>query len=63
MSDRSFLHHNIGSNPNGMPEQILVGFVNVNQSISTQSVPRLILALRKVEYGAVRRRRASLRKL
>ncbi len=31
MSDRSFLHHNIGANPNGMPEQILVGFVNVNQ--------------------------------
>ena len=33
MGDRSFLHHNIGTNPNGMPEQILVGFMNVNQLI------------------------------
>ena len=33
MGDRSFLHHNIGANPNGMPEQVLVGFVNVNQLI------------------------------
>ena len=33
MGDRSFLHHNIGTNPNGMPEQVLVGFVNVNQLI------------------------------
>jgi len=30
MGDRSFLQHNIGANPNGMPEQVLVGFVNVN---------------------------------
>ncbi len=33
MGDRSFLHHNIGVNPNGMPRQVLVGFVNVNQLI------------------------------
>lgn len=33
MGDRSFLHHNIGVNPNGMPVQVLVGFVNVNQLI------------------------------
>jgi len=33
MGDRSFLHHNIGFNPNGMPVQVLVGFVNVNQLI------------------------------
>jgi len=33
MGDRSFLHHNIGSNPNGMPVQVLVGFLNVNQLI------------------------------
>ena len=33
MGDRSFLHHDIGTNPNGMPEQVLVGFVNVNQLI------------------------------
>jgi hypothetical protein len=33
MGDGSFLHHNIGSNPNGLPEQILVGFMNVNQLI------------------------------
>lgn len=33
MGDRSFMHHNIGANPNGMPEQVLVGFVNVNQLI------------------------------
>lgn len=33
MGDRSFLHHNIGANPNGMPVQVLVGFVNVNQLI------------------------------
>ncbi|MBI4024684.1 MAG: AIPR family protein [Verrucomicrobia bacterium] len=33
MGDRSFLHHNIGVNPNGMPMQVLVGFVNVNQLI------------------------------
>ncbi len=33
MGDKSFLHHNIGVNPNGMPVQVLVGFVNVNQLI------------------------------
>jgi hypothetical protein len=33
MGDRSFLHHNIGMNPNGMPIQVMVGFVNVNQLI------------------------------
>jgi len=33
MGDRSFLHHNIGVNPNGLPVQVLVGFVNVNQLI------------------------------
>ena len=33
MGERSFLHHNIGVNPNGMPVQVLVGFVNVNQLI------------------------------
>ncbi|HPO12826.1 MAG TPA: AIPR family protein [Candidatus Hydrogenedentes bacterium] len=33
MDVRSFLHHNIGPNPNGMPEQVVVGFVNVNQLI------------------------------
>lgn len=33
MGERSFLHHDIGSNPNGMPVQVLVGFVNVNQLI------------------------------
>jgi hypothetical protein len=33
MGDSSFLHHNIGPNPNGMPESVLVGFVNVNQLI------------------------------
>jgi hypothetical protein len=33
MGDRSILHHNIGLNPNGMPQQVLVGFVNVNQLI------------------------------
>ncbi len=31
MGPQSFLHHNIGANPNGMPVQVLVGFVNVNQ--------------------------------
>ena len=31
--DGSFLNHNIGVNPSGMPEQVLVGFVNVNQLI------------------------------
>ncbi len=31
--DGSILNHNIGRNPNGMPEQVLVGFVNVNQLI------------------------------
>ncbi len=33
MGDRSILHHNIGVNPNGMPIQVVVGFVNVNQLI------------------------------
>lgn len=33
MDERSFLHHPIGANPNGMPENVLVGFVNVNQLI------------------------------
>jgi hypothetical protein len=33
MGDGSYLHHNIGANPNGMPVQVLVGFVNVNQLI------------------------------
>jgi AIPR protein len=33
MGERSFLHHDIGRNPNGMPGQVLVGFVNVNQLI------------------------------
>ncbi len=33
MGDRSILHHQIGANPNGMPEQVLVGLVNVNQLI------------------------------
>ena len=33
MGDRSFMHHKIGANPNGMPEQVLVGFANVNQLI------------------------------
>ena len=33
MGDASMLHHNIGTNPNGMPEQVLVGFANVNQLI------------------------------
>ena len=33
MGDGSFLYHNIGTNPNGLPEQVLVGFVNVNQLI------------------------------
>ncbi len=33
MGDRSILHHNIGVNPNGMPMQVVVGFVNVNQLI------------------------------
>ncbi len=33
MKETSFLHHNIGVNPNGMPERVLVGFVNVNQLI------------------------------
>jgi AIPR protein len=27
------LHHNIGSNPNGIPPQVVVGFVNVNQLV------------------------------
>lgn len=31
--DGSILNHNIGQNPSGMPEQVLVGFVNVNQLI------------------------------
>lgn len=31
--ERSILHHNIGANPSGMPIQVLVGFVNVNQLI------------------------------
>lgn len=31
--ERSFLHHNIGENPNGMPIQVMVGFVNVNQLV------------------------------
>ncbi len=29
--DASLLHHPIGSNPNGMPLKVIVGFVNVNQ--------------------------------
>ncbi len=33
MGDKSFLCHDIGSNPNGMPMKVLVGFVNVNQLI------------------------------
>jgi hypothetical protein len=33
MGDRSILHHDIGANPNGMPIQVVVGFVNVNQLI------------------------------
>src|SRR5260370_33093222 len=33
MGDRSFLHHNTRANPNGMPEQVLVGVVNVNHLI------------------------------
>lgn len=33
MGASSFLHHEIGENPNGMPQRILVGFVNVNQLI------------------------------
>jgi len=33
MDEGSFLHHNIGSNPSGLPVQVLVGFVNVNQLI------------------------------
>ena len=33
MGDGSLLHHDIGANPNGLPEQVLVGFVNVNQLI------------------------------
>lgn len=33
MGDRSLLVHDIGANPNGMPEKVLVGFVNVNQLI------------------------------
>src|SRR6266536_2396328 len=33
MGDGSWLHHDIGANPNGLPEQVLVGFVNVNQLI------------------------------
>jgi len=28
-----YLHHNIGANPNGMPIQVVQGFVNVNQLI------------------------------
>jgi hypothetical protein len=31
--DESFLLHDIGVNPNGMPLKVLVGFVNVNQLI------------------------------
>jgi len=31
--DESFMHHDIGVNPNGMPIKVLVGFVNVNQLI------------------------------
>ncbi len=31
--DESFMHHDIGANPNGMPIKVLVGFVNVNQLI------------------------------
>ncbi|MGD0093601.1 MAG: AIPR family protein [Planctomycetota bacterium] len=31
MGNLSILHHNIGVNPNGMPVQVVVGFVNVNQ--------------------------------
>lgn len=31
--DGSILHHNIGTNPNGMPVKVIVGFVNVNQLI------------------------------
>jgi hypothetical protein len=33
MKDGSILHHDIGDNPNGMPEQVVIGFVNVNQLI------------------------------
>ncbi len=33
MGERSFMHHNIGDNPNGMPIQVMVGFVNVNQFV------------------------------
>lgn len=33
MGERSFMHQNIGDNPNGMPIQVMVGFVNVNQLI------------------------------
>jgi len=31
--NESFLLHNIGANPNGMPLKVMVGFVNVNQLI------------------------------
>lgn len=31
--DKSILHHDIGRNSNGMPKQVVVGFVNVNQLI------------------------------
>jgi len=31
--ESSYLFHNIGANPNGMPQKVLVGFVNVNHLI------------------------------
>lgn len=33
MGQGSILHHNIGNNPSGLPVQVLVGFVNVNELI------------------------------
>lgn len=33
MGDASMMHHNVGANPNGMPEKVLVGFVNVNHLV------------------------------
>ena len=33
MGERSFMHLNIGDNPNGMPLQVMVGFLNVNQFV------------------------------
>ena len=38
MGGRSFLHHNIGANPNGMPEQVLVGFMNNGVSITADTL-------------------------